>query len=79
MSDRELNFARTLLGDRPFREVPDEEVLAGAERLLAGWMAGDLRLERPKLYDHYALLLAALIRRTRELEERVAALEARDA
>ena len=39
----------------------------------------ETRLERPKLYDHYALLLVTLIRRNRELEARVAALEARDA
>lgn len=79
MSDRELNFARTILGDRPYRDVPDDEVLREAERLLSAWMAGETRLERPKLYDHYALLFAALLRRTRELEERVAALEAREA
>lgn len=77
MSDRELNFAKTILGDRSYRDVPDDEVLREAERLLSDWMAGELRLERPKLYDHYALLLAALLRRTRELEARVAELEAR--
>lgn len=77
MTDRELNFARAILGDRAYRDVPDDEVLRESERLLSEWMAGELRLERPKLYDHYALLLAALLRRTRELEERVAALEAR--
>ncbi len=76
MTDRELNFARAILGDRNFREVPDEEVLEGAERLLGEWMSGEARLERPKLYDHYALLLVALTRRVRELEARVAALEA---
>jgi len=78
MTDRELNFAKTILGERAYRDVPDDEILREAERLLSSWMAGEMRLERPKLYDHYALLLAALLRRTRELEERVAALEARD-
>ncbi|MBB5236131.1 hypothetical protein [Deinococcus budaensis] len=78
MTDRELNFAKTILEGRAYRDVPDDEVLREAERLLSSWMAGETRLERPKLYDHYALLFAALLRRTRELEERVAALEARD-
>ncbi|GMA15614.1 hypothetical protein E5F05_20725 [Deinococcus metallilatus] len=76
--DRELNFAREILGSRNFREVPDEDVLAGAERLLHEWMSGEVRMERPKLYDHYALLLLALTRRVRDLEARVAALEARE-
>lgn len=76
MTDRELNFARTILGDRNFREVPDEEVLREAERLLSEWMSGEARLERPKLYDHYALLLVALTRRVRDLEARLSALEA---
>lgn len=74
--DRELNFARTILQDRTFREVPDDEVLREAERLLFGWMTNETKLERPKLYDHYALVFLALIRKNRELEERVAALEA---
>ena len=77
--DRELNFARVILGERSYRDVPDEEVLREAERLLSGWMAGELRMERPKLYDHYALLLLALLRRNRELEARVSALEAQAA
>jgi hypothetical protein len=77
MSDRELNFAKTILGDRAYRDVPDDEILREAERLLSGWMSGETRLERPKLYDHYALLLVALLRRTRELEARVTELEAR--
>lgn len=77
--DRELNFAREILGERSYRDVPDEEVLREAERLLSGWMAGELRMERPKLYDHYALLLLALLRRNRELEARVSALEAQAA
>jgi hypothetical protein len=76
MSDRELNFAQEILGGRSWRDVPDAEVLEAAERLLGGWMAGDTRMERPKLYDHYALLLLALTRRVRDLEARVAALEA---
>jgi hypothetical protein len=77
MSDKELNFAREILGERRYREVPDDEILREAERLLHEWMSGEVRMERPKLYDHYALLLLALTRRTRELEGRVAALEGR--
>ncbi|MFC5848497.1 hypothetical protein [Deinococcus petrolearius] len=77
MADKELNFAREIIGERRFHEVPDDEILRGAERLLGEWMAGEVRMERPKLYDHYALLLLALTRRTRELEARVAALEGR--
>ncbi|EYB69014.1 hypothetical protein DEIPH_ctg012orf0083 [Deinococcus phoenicis] len=76
--DRELNFAREILGSRSYRDVPDEAVLEGAERLLEGWLSGELRMERPKLYDHYALLLLALTRQVRTLEARVAALEARE-
>ncbi|PTA68902.1 hypothetical protein [Deinococcus arcticus] len=75
MSDRELNFAREILGTRSYREVPDAEVLQAAEGLLADWLAGETRMERPKLYDHYALLLLALTRQVRALEDRVAALE----
>lgn len=78
MTDHELNFARTILGDRNFRDVSDDEVLRESERLLTAWMSGQARLERPKLYDHYALLLTALLRRVRELEARVTALEARE-
>ncbi len=80
MSDpeRELNFAREIIGQRNYRDVPADEVLREAERLLNGWMAGDFRMERPKLYDHYALLLLALLQRNRELEARLEALEARD-
>lgn len=77
MSDKELNFAREILGERRYREVPDDEILREAERLLGEWMGGEVRMERPKLYDHYALLLLALTRRTRDLEARVAALEGR--
>ncbi|AWN22272.1 hypothetical protein DKM44_02655 [Deinococcus irradiatisoli] len=76
MEDRELNFAREILRGRPAAEVGDDEVLEEAERLLSGWMAGDLKMERPKLYDHYALALAALLRSVRQLEARVAQLEA---
>lgn len=75
--ERELNFARTILGDRAFREVSDDEVLREAERLLFAWMTNETRLERPKLYDHYALVLLALIRQNKELEERIATLESR--
>lgn len=78
MTDRELNFARAILGERPFRDVPGDEVLREAERLLDQWMAGEVRMERPKLYDHYALLLLALTRHVRALETRVAELEARE-
>lgn len=76
MSDRELNFAREILRERPYREVPDPEVLREAERLLQEWLSGEIRMERPKLYDHYALLLLALTRQVRTLEGRVASLEA---
>lgn len=75
MSDREINFARAIIGERSFREVPTEEVLRGAEQLLNDWMDGKTRMERPKLYDHYALLLLALLQKNRELEDRLAALE----
>lgn len=76
MSDRELNFAREILRERSYREVPDPEVLREAERLLQDWLSGGVRMERPKLYDHYALLLLALTRQVRTLEDRVASLEA---
>ncbi|GGM13610.1 hypothetical protein [Deinococcus aerophilus] len=78
-SERELNFAREIIGERSYREVPTDEVLREAERLLNGWMAGEMRMERPKLYDHYALLLLALLQKNRELEARLSALEARGA
>jgi len=77
--ERELNFAREIIGQRGYRDVPTDEVLREAERLLNGWMAGDFRMERPKLYDHYALLLLALLQKNRELEMRVEALERRNA
>ena len=77
MSDREVNFARAIIGERSYRDVPSDEVLREAERLLGEWMSGEIRMERPKLYDHYALLLVALVRRVRELEARVGALEER--
>lgn len=66
MADKELNFAREIMGERRYSEVPDDEVLREAERLLHEWMSGEVRMERPKLYDHYALLLLALTRRTRD-------------
>ncbi|MDO4263103.1 MAG: hypothetical protein Q4C67_02785 [Deinococcus sp.] len=75
MSD-ELNFAHTILQGRSWRDVPDHEILAESERLLGEWMAGEVRMERPKLYDHYALLLLTLTRQNRELLTRVAVLEA---
>ncbi|GHG02588.1 hypothetical protein GCM10017783_13650 [Deinococcus piscis] len=75
MSD-ELNFAHTILQGRSWRDVPTQEILSESERLLGEWMAGEVRMERPKLYDHYALLLLALTRQNRELSARVAALEA---
>ena len=59
MSDREVNFARAIVGERNYRDVPADEVLREAERLLGEWMSGGIRMERPKLYDHYALLLLA--------------------
>ncbi|ADV66731.1 hypothetical protein [Deinococcus maricopensis] len=74
MSD-ELNFAKTILAGRSYRDVPDDEILTKAERLLDAWMTGEARMERPKLYDHYALVFAALLRRVHELEGRVATLE----
>lgn len=76
MSEREVNFARAIIGERPYREVPTDEVLREAERLLGEWMSGQIRMERPKLYDHYALLLLALLQKNRDLEARMAALEA---
>ena len=41
MPDHELNFAREILGSRNYRDVPDDEVLAQAERLLGDWMSAD--------------------------------------
>ena len=74
--DDELNFAREILKGRSARELDDDEVLREAERLLSGWMAGELRMERPKLYDHYALVFSALLRQVARLEARVGELEA---
>ncbi|MFC6592088.1 hypothetical protein ACFP81_08795 [Deinococcus lacus] len=71
----ETNFAQAILQGRHYTELTDAEILAASEQLLSEWMAGDIRMERPKLYDHYALLLLALTRRNLELESRVAALE----
>ncbi len=75
MSEREINFARAILGDRAYNDVPDEEILSKSEQLLGEWMAGGARMERPKLYDHYALLLLALIRKNIELKARITQLE----
>lgn len=75
MSDREINFGKTILAGRSHRDLTDDEVLARARDLLEGWLGGELRMERPKLYDHYALLLVALVRRVQDLEARVATLE----
>ncbi len=77
MTDRETNFAAAILDGRNFREVPDDEILERSRALLTDWMNGEARMERPKLYDHYALLFMALIRRVQELEARVEALEGR--
>ena len=74
MSD-ELNFAHEILQGREWKEVPDAEVLTESERILTGWMSGELRMQRPKLYDHYALLLLALTRENRQLRERLERLE----
>lgn len=75
--EQETNFARAIIGDRAYKEVPTDEVLREAERLLNEWMSGEIRMERPKLYDHYALLLLALLQKNRELESRIALLESR--
>jgi hypothetical protein len=78
MDDQELNFARTILQGRAAKDVSDDEVLREAERLLSGWQAGQLRMERPKLYDHYALIFSALLRKVAALEARVEALESQE-
>lgn len=70
----ELNFARELLSGRNADELSDEEVLCQSARLLENWMSGEARMERPKLYDHYALPLAALCREALALREEVTAL-----
>lgn len=74
MSD-ELNLAREILQGRNHKEVPDDEILARSRQLFEDWMGGELRMERPKVYDHYAMVIAALLRRVAELEERLARLE----
>ena len=74
MSD-ELNFAHEILQGREWKEITDAEVLTESERILTGWMSGELRMQRPKLYDHYALLLLALTRENRQLRERLERLE----
>lgn len=65
----ELNFARELLQGREFSDLSDSEVLQGSSELLSRWMSGDSRMERPKLYDHYALPLAALCREVLRLRD----------
>ena len=59
MSD-ELNLAREILQGRSFKDVPDTEILDRSRQLFEDWMSGELRMERPKVYDHYALVIAAL-------------------
>lgn len=75
MTNKEINFARSILKDRHYTELSDQEILEASQQLLDEWMAGNIRIERPKLYDHYALLLLALIRQKQELTARIEALE----
>lgn len=75
MGSKEVNFARAIIGERRYNEVETDEVLSSANALLRDWMSGDIRMERPKLYDHYALLLLALIEKNAELEARIKGLE----
>ncbi|AFZ66357.1 hypothetical protein [Deinococcus peraridilitoris] len=75
MSDAELNFAKTLLEGRSYRDLTDDEIIERSRLLLEGWLGGEHRMERPKLYDHYALVLVALLRRVQALETRLEALE----
>lgn len=75
--EEEINFARALLGGQSAGDLSDEEIMQRAEELLSDWMNGELRMERPKLYDHYALVLAALLRKVQQLEARVSELELR--
>ena len=77
MSD-ELNLAREILQGRSFKDVPDTEILDRSRQLFEDWMSGELRMERPKVYDHYALVIAALLRRVNELETRLKVLEGQD-
>ena len=74
MSD-ELNLAREILQGRNHKDVPDTEILAHSRQLFEDWMSGELRMERPKVYDHYALVIAALLRQVQTLQDRVEALE----
>ena len=74
MSD-ELNLAREILQGRNHKDVPDIEILAHSRQLFEDWMSGELRMERPKVYDHYALVIAALLRQVQTLQDRVEALE----
>ncbi|WP_424949904.1 hypothetical protein [Deinococcus sp.] len=71
----ELNLAREILQGRNHKDVPDDEILDHSRQLFEDWMSGELRMERPKVYDHYALVIAALLRRVAELEGRLEAVE----
>lgn len=71
----DINFGKTLLKGRDFRELSDEEILLEGEQLLGGWMEGKHSLERPKLYDHYAIVFTALIHKISQLEARLEKLE----
>ncbi len=71
----EYNFAHAILEGRSFEELQPTEVLDRSSALLRGWMRGDHSMERPKLYDHYALLLVALIEQLSRLERRLDHLE----
>jgi hypothetical protein len=75
MSDKELNLAREILQGRNWKDVPDSEILSHSRQLFEDWMGGEVRMERPKVYDHYALVIAALLRQVQTLQERVEALE----
>ncbi len=77
MSDDELNFAREVLRGQGRRDLTDDQVLVRSRELLEGWMDGERRMQRPKLYDHYALVLVALLRKVESLEARVEELEGR--
>jgi hypothetical protein len=71
----ELNLAREILQGRNHKDVPDDEILARSRQLFEDWMSGELRMERPKVYDHYAIVIAALLRRVNDLELRLERLE----
>lgn len=75
MSDDELNFAREVLKGQGRRDLTDDQILARSRELLDKWMDGQHRMQRPKLYDHYALVLSALLSKLERLEARVEELE----